>query len=152
MHTGRSDTLGVDMEDEFRRRDIFESLVYRADLSIEAEFHHLDVESLFGKVSQVHWDKAWVSIGLSDTRAVKYGLLFIGLTILMISSYTWAALRSAARASAVIVLLMGLYSVLYSLLQLEDYALLLGTGLMVFVISVLMFVTRNIQGRDIIDP
>ncbi len=67
------------------------------------------------------------------------------LTIAMISCYTWLVLRSVARAALVMTLLLALYAVLYSLLQLEDYALLMGTALLVFGIMILMFVTRNIQ-------
>jgi inner membrane protein len=63
----------------------------------------------------------------------------------MISSYVWVALNSLKRASIVLVMLSALYSVLYSLLQLEDFALLFGTALLVFVVMVLMFVTRNIK-------
>lgn len=63
----------------------------------------------------------------------------------MISLYTAAALRSLKRALTIFVLLSGLYVLLYSLLQLEDYALLMGTGLLLVVIMVLMYVTRNIR-------
>ncbi len=55
-----------------------------------------------------------------------------------------AALRSLKRAGVIFVLLLGLYTLLYSLLQLEDYALLMGTGLLV-VVMVLMYVTRHIR-------
>jgi len=338
--------LGIDVQmvDETRRRGIFESLVYRATVAIDAEFDTFDVEALSGDISQIHWDKSWLAVGLSDTgainsvddfqldnsnrelapgtrlqylpsgfhavlgefsrtpgqeshrlrmqmnvngsgsfrfapfgettqvkissawphpsfqgdalpdqhsisadgfsaswtiphlarsypqrwssirgevdlfqfsagvsmfepvslysrvtRAVKYGILFIGLTFLtlfifelsidrklhivqytligvalslfflvllslsehvrfivaytaaalltiaMISCYTWLVLRNMARAALVLIMLLALYAVLYSLLQLEDYALLMGTALLVFVVMVLMFVTRNIQ-------
>ncbi len=336
--------INVQLVDEIRQRGIFESLVYRATVDISAGFSAFDVNSLSPDISQIHWDKAWLAVGLSDTRAinsvtdfqwnntthelapgtrlqylpsgfhaplddmssstkqrsnslrltmningsgsfsfaplgettqveissswphpsfqgdalpdnrnisadgftaswtvphlarnypqrwssthgevdlfqfsagvsmfepvslysrvtraVKYGLLFIGLTFLtlfifemsidrrlhivqyaligvalslfflvllslsehmrfiqayasaalltiaMITGYTWVVLRSIARASLVLVMLLALYAVLYSLLQLEDYALLTGTALLVFVVMVLMFVTRNIQ-------
>ncbi len=337
--------IDVNIADEVRQRGIFKSLVYNADVSVEAEFESFDVNSLSDNISTIHWNKAWLTIGLSDTRAinsvksfkwrnidkalspgtrideitsgfhaelnldeiefsqkgvkklelslnikgsgafqftpfgettnvsisstwphpsfsgsalpndylidndgfeanwtiphlarnyqqhwsssqehanlleftagvsmfepvslysqvtraVKYGLLFIGLTFLtlfifemaidrklhivqyaligvalslfflmllslsehtafikayasaalltisMISCYVWMALRSFARASMVFLMLSGLYAILYSLLQFEDYALLVGTGLLVFVVVVLMFLTRNIQ-------
>ena len=133
------------------------------------------------------------------TRAVKYGILFVGLTFLtflifeltiqirlhyvqygligialsifylvllsiaehtefltayivaaminigLITSYTMAALKSGARACMIFVLLSALYAVLYSLLQLEDYALLMGTMLLLFVLMILMYVTRNLR-------
>ena len=133
------------------------------------------------------------------TRAVKYGILFVGLTFLtflifelttkmrlhyvqygligvamtifylvllsiaehtefinayiiaafinigLITAYTAAALKSTARATMIFVLLSALYLVLYSLLQLEDYALLMGTMLLLSVLMVLMYVTRNLR-------
>ena len=140
-----------------------------------------------------------VSLYSQATRAVKYGLLFVGLTfltllifeitlarplhtlqyalvgvalcvfflvllalsehlgflaayasaaaltILMIALYTGAVLRSAAHGFGVLALLSALYAILYSLLRLEDHALLLGTALLVGVIAVLMGVTRNLH-------
>lgn len=133
------------------------------------------------------------------TRAVKYGILFIGLTFLtflifelttktrlhyvqygligvaltlfylvllsiaehtafliayvvaaiinigLITIYTGTALKNWTRAGVIFVLLSALYAVLYSLLQLEDYALLMGTMLLLSVLMVLMYVTRNIR-------
>ncbi len=133
------------------------------------------------------------------TRAVKYGILFVGLTFLtflifeltmkeklhfvqygligvalslfylvllsiaehttfltayiiaavinvgLITLYTAAALKSWSRTGIVFVLLGALYAVLYSLLQLEDYALLMGTMLLLSVLMVLMYVTRNLR-------
>ena len=40
-------------------------------------------------------------------------------------------------------MLIALYTVLYSILKLEDYALLMGTGLLVVIMLILMFVTRG---------
>ena len=133
------------------------------------------------------------------TRAVKYGILFVGLTFLtflifelttqtrlhyiqygligvaltlfylvllsiaehtafltayiiaatinigLITIYTGAALKNWTRAGVILVLLSALYAVLYSLLQLEDYALLMGTMLLLSVLMVLMYVTRNLR-------
>lgn len=67
------------------------------------------------------------------------------VTIGLITAYAWAALRSASRALIVFVLLTALYILLYSLLRLEDYALLMGTGLLLVVIMVLMYFTRNLR-------
>ena len=341
--------INVNLADEIRQRGIFKSLVYNADITVDAEFEPFDVNALSDNIETIQWDKAWLAVGLTDTRAinrvntvkwdntekslspgtqtsqlasgfhtllnlppadsviggnkslqldmnvkgsgafqftpfgetthvemtstwphpsftgsalpdernisedgfsaswtiphlarnyqqrwsnalenadlaqftagvsmfepvslysqitraVKYGLLFIGLTFLtlfifemaidrrlhivqyaligvalslfylvllslsehvafikaygsaalltitMISCYVWVALRSLTRAVVVFVLLAALYAILYSLLQFEDFALLLGTGLLVFVVMVLMFVTRNIQKQSI---
>lgn len=133
------------------------------------------------------------------TRAVKYGILFVGLTFLtflifelttktrlhyvqygligvaltlfylvllsiaehtsfltayvvaalinigLITIYTGTALKNWLRAGVIFALLSALYAVLYSLLQLEDYALLMGTMLLLSVLIVLMYVTRNLR-------
>jgi inner membrane protein len=133
------------------------------------------------------------------TRAVKYGILFVGLTFLtflifelttkirlhyvqygligvaltlfylvllsiaehtvfltayvvaalinigLITIYAGTALKNWQRAGAIFALLSALYAVLYSLLQLEDYALLMGTMLLLSVLAVLMYVTRNLR-------
>ena len=63
----------------------------------------------------------------------------------MITLYTGAAIRSWARAGVILVLLTTLYTLLFSLLHLEDYALLMGTVLLMVVIAVLMYLTRNLK-------
>lgn len=69
------------------------------------------------------------------------------IIIIMISLYALAAIRSIGRTSIISVLLIGLYSMLYSMLNLEDYALLAGTILLLAVLAVMMYLTRNI-GRE----
>lgn len=139
-----------------------------------------------------------VSLYSQTRRAVKYGLLFIGLTftallafelvrrkrlhlmqyalvglamtlfyltllslaehtrfitafaaasvvsIVMNSSYVAAALRSGRQGLTVAGLLAALYLLLYALLQMEEYALLIGTGLVLVVLGILMWLTRNL--------
>ncbi len=135
------------------------------------------------------------------TRAVKYGLLFVGLTFLtflifelvasarlhlvqygmigialslfyltllslaehidflrayvlasamiigMITLYTGAAFKSWTRAGIVFALLSTLYTLLFSLLRMEDYALLMGTALLLVIVAVLMYLTRDLRVR-----
>jgi len=66
------------------------------------------------------------------------------IIIIMISLYAFAAIRSFGRTFIITVLLAGLYSLLYSMLNLEDYALLAGTTLLLVVLAVMMYLTRNI--------
>lgn len=66
------------------------------------------------------------------------------VAISMITLYVAAALRNVLRACGIAVLLAALYVLLYALLQLEDYALLVGTGLVVCMLGVLMYITRNL--------
>jgi inner membrane protein len=65
----------------------------------------------------------------------------------MISLYAYSAVRSLSRAGLVFMLLSGLYFILYSLLKLEDYALLVGTVLLLVILAVVMYFTRNIGGK-----
>ena len=69
------------------------------------------------------------------------------IIIVMISLYAYAAIRSLGRTGIIALLLSGLYIMLYSLLKLEDYALMAGTVLLLIILAVLMFLTRNI-GKD----
>lgn len=139
-----------------------------------------------------------ISLYTQITRAIKYGILFLGLTyitflifelgikqrlhliqysviglalsmfyltllsvaehanffnaylaaatliIVMISLYVHAAIRNIRRTALIALLLSGLYSILYSLLKLEDYALLLGTILLLVILSIMMYLTRHI--------
>ena len=72
--------------------------------------------------------------------------------VLMITCYTAAALRSVKRAGIVLAMLAGLYTLLYALLQLEDYALLMGTSLLLAVAMVLMYVTRHLRLPEAAGP
>jgi inner membrane protein len=67
------------------------------------------------------------------------------VTTLSISAYTYFVNKKPAQSLAVLVLLIALYSILYSILQLEDYALLMGTALLLSVLLVLMWLTRNLR-------
>jgi len=69
------------------------------------------------------------------------------IIITMISLYVLSALRSIGRTSIITLLLIGLYSLLYAMLRLEDYALLAGAGLLLVVLAAIMYSTRNI-GRS----
>ena len=42
------------------------------------------------------------------------------------------------------VLLVALFSLLYTILQMEDYALLMGTALLLVMLAALMVVSRNL--------
>lgn len=139
-----------------------------------------------------------VSLYSQVTRAVKYGILFIGLTfvalfsfelviqrrmhlmqyalvglsmtvfylvllslaehvtfltafvsasavtVLMNSLYIAAALRSINKGLVVGVLLCALYTLLYTLLRMEAYALIIGTGMVLTALASLMYLTRNL--------
>ena len=66
------------------------------------------------------------------------------IIISMIGIYVLAALRSIKRAGIITVLLISLYGLLYTMLRLEDYALLAGTSLLLVVLAAMMYLTRNV--------
>ncbi len=84
---------------------------------------------------------------LSLAEHSSFGLAFAAaglISVLMNGLYIMAAMRSLGRGLTVMGLLAGLYAVLYALLQMEDYALLMGTALVLIVVGVLMYLTRNL--------
>ncbi len=86
-------------------------------------------------------------LALAEHTSFATGYLAAAAAVVgMISLYTGAALRSLRRAGLVGVLLAGLYAVLYSILRMEDYALLAGAGLLLSATAALMFATRNLGG------
>jgi inner membrane protein len=63
----------------------------------------------------------------------------------MIALYLGRAMRSAARGGQVAAILTGIYGFLYVVLQLEDYALLVGATGLVAALAAVMYATRNID-------
>ncbi|WP_020592711.1 cell envelope integrity protein CreD [Kiloniella laminariae] len=76
--------------------------------------------------------------------AFSYGLA-AGTTVLSIASYVTVASHSKQNGLAVAGLLTALYGFLYSILQMEDYALTMGSGLVLLVLLLLMYLTRNLN-------
>ena len=67
-----------------------------------------------------------------------------GCIVLMVSCYVGFALRNYQGGVGIGVLLVALYSLLYTILQMEDYALLMGTALLLVMLAALMVVSRNL--------
>lgn len=66
-------------------------------------------------------------------------------TVLLIGGYSAAVLRGRLRALLMTVVLGVLYGYLYVLLQLEDYALLLGAAGLFAILALVMYLTRRID-------
>ena len=64
-------TIDSQLNGHERSRGIYKSLVYSADLSLKGQFKRPDIESLSSNIDTIHWDKAWVMLGISDTRAIN---------------------------------------------------------------------------------
>ncbi|MDQ5767696.1 cell envelope integrity protein CreD [Thiothrix subterranea] len=65
-------------------------------------------------------------------------------TIFSITVYTGMILRQWRQTFLLFLLLVLLYGSLYLLLQMEDYALLIGVGLLLFATLLMMYVTRHL--------
>lgn len=63
--------INSDLKGHERSRGIYKSLVYSADLSLEGRFSRPDIEGLSEYIDQIHWEKAWIALGVSDTRAIN---------------------------------------------------------------------------------
>lgn len=84
---------------------------------------------------------------LSLAEHVAFGLAFVAasaVTVAMNSLYVGAALRSRNKGFVMGGLLTGLYAVLFSLLRMEEFSLVMGTGLVLAMMGALMYVTRNL--------
>ncbi|HYO75447.1 MAG TPA: cell envelope integrity protein CreD [Thermoanaerobaculia bacterium] len=73
-----------------------------------------------------------------------YAIASIG-TIALISCYGIALLRSAARVLGLTAVLAMLYGYLYVLLQLEDWALLMGSIGLFLIVALVMYTTRRVD-------
>jgi inner membrane protein len=75
---------------------------------------------------------------------VAYGIASVA-TIALISSYGAALLRSALRVLGLAGVLTLLYSYLYVLLQLEEWALLMGSIGLFLILALVMYATRRVD-------
>lgn len=90
---------------------------------------------------------------LSLTEHMSFGLAYglaTGVILLMLGGYAWSITRSVKVALMFVAVEALLYWVLYVLLQLEDLAMLTGTGLLLIGLGALMLATQglNRQGLD----
>ncbi len=85
-----------------------------------------------------------ILLSLAEHLPFEQAYLAAASTIVgMIWIYAQAVLRSFWKGLFILLILGGLYYLLFLILQLEDYALLAGTGLLVFATVMMMFVTRH---------
>ena len=79
--------------------------------------------------------------------ALAYAIASL-LVILMISFYVYGALRDKKTAASGGLLMAFLYTVLYLMLSEADYALLIGTVILLITLSAIMWATRNINFNE----
>jgi inner membrane protein len=83
------------------------------------------------------------------TFGVAYALA-AGASTLLIALYARRILQGSGRAWLIGGMLSGVYGYLYFVLQMEDFALLAGTGALFVVLAALMYATRRLDGRETI--
>ena len=76
-------------------------------------------------------------------------LLAAGLTLTLITGYTAAILKSIKLSLLVSGVLLILYTFIFTIMQLEDYALLIGSVGMFLILAIVMFFSRKIDWYNI---
>lgn len=91
---------------------------------------------------------------LAASEHLNFGVSYVlatGLIVGLLGAYTWAMTATAQKqrllTATIVNVLLGLYATLFVLLQLEDYALLMGTALLLLGLAALMYATRNLHRR-----
>lgn len=67
----------------------------------------------------------------------------------LITAYSWFILRNRKLTFLVAAVLLICYLFFYSLLQLQDYALLMGSVGLFLILATIMYLTRNIDWYNI---
>lgn len=62
--------IRADLQAEHQRQGIYDALVYTAKLSINGTFDHSPMLQAAENDRRIAWDKAYIAIGLDDTRAI----------------------------------------------------------------------------------
>ena len=63
--------LRTSLAEEFRTRSIFKSIVFQANVDVDASFDLPAFDTLAENITGIHWNKAFISVGISDTRAIN---------------------------------------------------------------------------------
>jgi len=92
---------------------------------------------------------------LSLSEHIGFALSYLigaGATVALTSLYAASVLASWSRAAVLFVVLSALYGLLYVILNAEDYALLIGSGLLFAALAATMYVTRRINWYALTAP
>lgn len=85
-------------------------------------------------------------LSISEHLSFKYAYLIASVaTIVLITAYTKSVLKDKKLTSIIALILIILYCFLYVLLQLQDYALLLGSIGLFVILAVVMYISRKID-------
>ncbi len=85
-------------------------------------------------------------LSISEHMSFKYAyLVSSSATIILISLYTLSVLKSKFQTSIIFSILLLLYVYLYIVIQLQDFALLIGNIGLFIILSIVMYLTRKID-------
>jgi inner membrane protein len=88
-------------------------------------------------------------LSLSEHIGFNWAYTLSSLAVIgLIAGYTKSVLQNITGASLIAAILMVLYGFLFTILQLQDYALLLGSFLLFFTLVLVMYLTRKIDWFD----
>ena len=85
---------------------------------------------------------------LSMSEYFSFNLAYIIATLMVVipnSLYIKAVTKNSKYGLGMLAFLSGIYAILYSILKMEQYALITGTLLLMTVLYVMMYITRNIE-------
>lgn len=88
---------------------------------------------------------------LALSEHISFGAAYaVGVIVIssMIGIYTWIVMRKITYGVGIAGLVTTFYVILFSILQMEDYALLIGTIMLLVFLSVGMFITRKLADND----
>lgn len=90
-----------------------------------------------------------ILLALAEHIGFFYAYIAAASTVVLsITIYIGTILRHARSTVGLFLLLTSLYGLLYLLLERENYALLVGVGLLVLAMSIMMFVTQHLKQTD----
>lgn len=87
---------------------------------------------------------------LALSEHTTFTISYIAAALLMssmIALYLKAVFDSVKEAVCVFLLLLAMYLVLYAIVHIEAYALLVGTGLLVVMLGIVMYITRRLNSK-----
>ena len=92
------------------------------------------------------------SLLLAFSEHISFNSSYLTATILtlsIVSLYTYAIIKSKTVAGLVLGILLILYLFIFTILQLEDYALLIGSVGIFIILSLVMYISRKIDWYDL---
>lgn len=116
--------------------------LFIVEFSSGVRFHWLQHLMIGGALSMFYLCVLALSEHINFMYAYLAGVFIIAL---MVGLYTRALIGKGLYGLSVAGVMLSLYAVLYSILQMEDFALLIGTSLLLVFLGIGMFMTRKLH-------